>query len=121
MSEQKRTILDAVREEKYIPYTLGIDLMRPHPPHSVQECRCKACDTEMKVEREQAAINSRFGGVPKHDRFTCPNSGEEWHNQLVRLVVERDKTNSQKLTDIYNEEIKEIIQTRKATKKPRFW
>jgi len=65
------------------------------------------------------SIEAQFRGRHKHDLFTCKHAGEEWHTQIIGLMEEQRKTNSGWLTEMLQKEIDQVMETKKATKKPR--
>lgn len=121
----KKDTLDKVQQhisskQTNISFSEGIDLLRP-APGTVDKLYCKACNALMHCERNnyptvQCFASALTGSNKPHDKFTCPYTQEDWHNQVVCLILERNKTNSRRLTDIYNEEIKEILISKKVTK-----
>lgn len=50
------------------------------------------------------------------DSFTCPESEQDWHRQIVSLLQEQGRTRSAKLTALLQEEIDEILATKTPTK-----
>lgn len=51
----------------------------------------------------------------KHDRFTCPNAGLDWHNQLLDLRRAFEETPSRFQADQFEKEISYILKDRKPT------
>ena len=102
----------------------GIDLFRPDPG-TVESYNCLACGSLMNVERDIKSSNSFAGAMcglnRKHDLFTCSKSNEDWHQQVVGLMLEQKKTKSAKISKILQEEIEEILSSEKVTKKIGWW
>ena len=105
-------------------YTSGFDYFTPDPG-KYQSMQCKACDTEMDVERDVTISRSRFSFLVdrdllksrKVDKFTCPHTGEDWHNQAIQLRRFVQKTPSRVLASLVEEEIKTVVKWRRPTKK----
>lgn len=88
--------------------------------NSVEEARCEACGAIMEVERNidiSRSFAEAMGEMKRpSDSFKCPESIHDWHKQLIALILERNKTKSAKLTALLQEEINEILATKKPTK-----
>jgi hypothetical protein len=50
-----------------------------------------------------------FGSSHPHDAFKCPNSGQEWHNHLLNLRKELETLHSNKLKELVQQEIEEVM------------
>lgn len=94
-------------------YRLGIDYFRLNPGLN-QNLHCKACESVMDVELNKKIKFGRYGQAlmtPRiYDIYNCPNTGKRWHNHIVNLKGEIQKTISRKLQQIMEEEIQEILQ-----------
>lgn len=90
-------------------------------PGSLDQACCKACGTVMGVRRNvetPRGFAEAMGGYKRPtDVFNCPNTGEDWHNQIITLMGERDRTSSAKLTTLLQEEIDQVLASRTPTKK----
>lgn len=100
-------------------YHSGWDVMYPEPG-KVERSYCNACDEEMDVERNVECATGMAEAMAgrKHlcDRFTCPNAGQDWHNQLIALRQLIDRTPSRTLAGLVQAEVNEIMQRRQPTK-----
>ena len=92
-------------------FASGIDYFSTAPGER-DSMNCLACGMPMKVHRDCTGptgwAEAMAGRGHPHDTFTCLNSGEDWHNELVELVSYRNHIPSQKLRDIVQSEIEEI-------------
>jgi hypothetical protein len=85
-----------------------------------QEMHCKVCDALMEVERNVEAskgfVAAVSGTTKPHDIFTCPISGEDWHKQVMQLMIEKGNTSSATISNLLQDEIDMINVTKKKTK-----
>ena len=93
----------------------GYDSFTPNPgewDHLVV-C-CKACDTLMDVRKNctgpTSSIMAMSGSVTQYDHYTCPHSGESWHNEVIDLLEEMRDFKSKTLRNVVLLEIKDILQ-----------
>jgi predicted RNA-binding Zn-ribbon protein involved in translation (DUF1610 family) len=97
----------------------GYDVRTPSPGE-FKSMKCDTCGEEMTVERNVVGATGFAEAMAKkshkHDRFTCPNAGEMWHNQIIHLLEAVNKTPSATLSAIYQVEINGIRKTKKHTK-----
>jgi hypothetical protein len=86
---------------------------------------CRACGDNMDVKRNVNGPTSWAESMGKgkhlHDCFTCPNAGLDWHDQLIALDRELRKTSSNLVAKMIEAEIKEVKETRVATRKAAGW
>ena len=80
--------------------------------------RCKICGQSCEVDRGVNGPTS-FGGAMKgidrlHDRFTCPNHGEPWHEQALDLFMAIEKHPSPSIKRIMEGDLKKIIKKKKV-------
>jgi hypothetical protein len=89
-------------------------------PNLIDKCFCGVCGDEMDVERNRKPSGGFAGAMAGHnryyDRFWCKNMNNGWHVQARDLMREIKKTASKKLANMLEEELKEILKTRVATK-----
>jgi len=91
-----------------VPYHIGWDYFTPEPG-STDKMLCKVCATEMLVRRNVEK--------PKlHDAFYCKLASENWHLQALALKRRIDGETSQKITELLQEELNEVLNTRQTTK-----
>mgnify|MGYP003339915772 FL=1 len=93
----------------------GYDSFTPNPgewDHLVV-C-CKACDTLMDVRKNctgpTSSIMAMAGSTTQYDHYTCPHSGESWHNEVIDLFEEMRDFKSKTFKKIVLSEIQEILQ-----------
>lgn len=83
-------------------------------PGVVETAECGVCGRQMNVERNVLGATSwaeSMGhGKHLHDRFTCPNIKEDWHEKIVNLKVEAYTTESDKIKKILEKEIIELLE-----------
>ena len=59
-----------------------------------------------------------MGGIKsKCDSFTCPETPNDWHRQVLSLHQRIETEPSAKISAILEQEIKEILETKIATKR----
>lgn len=101
-------------------YHAGFDYFTPKPG-TATSLNCMACNQVMDVERDvEVNIGNSFigpsGKTRQADKFTCPHSGSEWHDQVIALRKLQNDTPSSKIAQLLEEEIDEIILKRSPTK-----
>lgn len=98
----------------------GVDVFYPSP-NTQDRMTCLACGSDMTVQRGAYGptgwAESMGRGAHKHDVFTCPNSGHDWHTQIIKIKEEIQKTASGVLADMMQKEIDLILLSKEATKK----
>lgn len=89
-------------------------------PGKHESMTCPVCNQEMNVIRNEKGPTSWAGTMMQtehlHDTFTCKNAGKKWHKQVRNLREAVINTPSAKLASLFNEEIEEILKSKKATK-----
>jgi hypothetical protein len=93
-------------------YHAGYDHFTPDPG-KFKEMECAVCRDKM--------AEAMGGGKHLHDSFSCPNSGEDWHDQLIALDKELRKTSSSAIALILEKEIEEVGRLRVCTRKAAGW
>lgn len=107
-------------------YHSGVDYFTP-AAGSKESMTCEACLDQMEVQRDVMEIRGKFGNVMPEkyhrltDIFTCRHAGQPWHDQLIALMREAERTPSKKLEDLLQTEIDEIRKIRVNTKKHNIW
>jgi hypothetical protein len=101
-------------------YTSYGDIYTPDSSEKVEEVFCGLCGDKMMVERDVMGATSLAEAWSKkkhmHDFFECPNMAEMWHLQAKAIRHQIRETPSAKLAAMLQEELNEILKTRKATK-----
>ena len=87
-------------------------------PGIIETWRCRVCDEDTHVTRNlngpTSLAESLAGMKHLHDRFTCPHVDKDWHEQVLHLKKEQEKTKSPSLKKILEEDIRKILYTRKT-------
>ncbi|GEM_PF-943392 len=109
-------------------YERGWDIFMTKPG-ACDTMRCRVCGEKMEVERDVFGPTSYAESLGKmrqrldptyrvghlHDAFICKNSGQTWHSQALELRKEQAATHSTRLTAMLEEEIRQILTTRRPT------
>lgn len=82
---------------------------------------CGVCGDECIETRNCYGPRTYIDAMTKHkssyDSWSCPNGMEIWHIQAYMLMCKSDETPSARLAKLYEEEIIDILKSRKETKK----
>jgi hypothetical protein len=101
-------------------YYAGVDHFTPEPGTDPYTKVCLACGENLLVKKDcfgpTSSMGAQFGVKRAYDEWYCANSGEDWHNQVIKLRDEKRKTASKSLERIFSEEIDDILRTKTATK-----
>ncbi len=66
-------------------YHVGWDTIMPDPGE-VESWDCRICGDACDVRRGVVARTSSISPRERaHDSFTCPNAGELWHDQALKI------------------------------------
>lgn len=76
----------------------------------------EVCSVTRDVTGPTSMTEAMSGGSHKHDVFCCSNASEEWHIQIVDLMKFQKSIPSKKLSDLVEEEIKEVLASKRVTK-----
>jgi hypothetical protein len=97
----------------------GWDILITEPGEH-ESMTCPVCNQEMEVKRNVNGPTSWAGAIMRtehlHDTFTCKSAGKKWHKQVRHLREAIISTPSGKLASIFQEEINEILHSKRATK-----
>jgi hypothetical protein len=100
----------------------GFDYFTPDAG-KIESMTCGACNEVMAVARNVDYLLGTPWG-PRHksptrkiDEFTCDNSNQDWHDQVIALRRFQRGTPSSVLSKLVEEEIIGIIESRTPTKK----
>ena len=90
----------------------GYDSFYPEPGE-VDSWQCRVCGSDAIVERNVSGPTSWAEAVSRaghdHDRFTCPNVGQAWHEQAYRLVCEAQNTASPIIESIIRQDLEKLL------------
>jgi hypothetical protein len=104
---------------QFISRTIGYDSFITDV-NKHQEMHCKVCGMLMEVNRNMAAIKgfvaAMSGTTKPYDIFNCPISDEDWHKQIIKLMIEQQQTSSATIANLLQAEIDMIKVTKKRTK-----
>tara|TARA_Y100000034_G_scaffold124892_1_gene173677 strand:+ start:292 stop:621 length:330 start_codon:yes stop_codon:yes gene_type:complete len=102
-----------------IHHRAGWDSFTPAPGEE-EKMSCRVCGEDMEVNRNVNGPTGYVEAMAKrghpHDHFFCKNSGEDWHNQVLRIRQSAEENPSKLIAHMMSVEANEIILTRKATK-----
>ena len=93
------------------------------PPGAADSLACRVCGEAMAVSRDcfgPTGYASALAGPSawtRHDEFHCRHSDEDWHRQALRLRQDAVATPSRTLEKLLEQEVREVLATRKATKR----
>jgi hypothetical protein len=75
--------------------------------------RCKICNAVCDVERNVYDYSGFIAAMSNrkmlHDRFTCPHSGEAWHERALKLFMEIETTVSVRALNILFEDLHQTL------------
>ena len=104
--------LESDTQERYTPDP------GTHPPE--MEVCCGVCGDRMNLKENcygpRGFVMAMSGSKSHYDSYTCPNSKEGWHRQVLALRKEKRETASTLVESLLDEEIKLVLESRKATK-----
>jgi hypothetical protein len=87
---------------------------------TVKTQSCDVCGADMDVQRNVHGATGFAEAMAKHghlhDRFTCPHREELWHKQVYAMTNLSKSLPSQRLAQIIEEEVADILRSRVATK-----
>lgn len=93
----------------------------PDPGTVEGPVQCGVCGTEMEVKRDcygpRGFAMAMSGSKSGYDSFQCPLQKEDWHRQVVKILETAHETPSSVLENMLRQEVKEILESRIATKK----
>lgn len=82
---------------------------------------CGVCHAKMSEERDHIGprgfVQAMAQSTSVYDVFQCPNTGLDWHDQVIALRNAAKDTPSTKIETLLREEAFEILSNRQATKK----
>jgi ribosomal protein L37E len=80
---------------------------------------CRVCGEKFDVAKDILSATSvgeaRIGKKHLHDEMTCRNSGQDWHDQALCILIEAEKTASTKLAGLLRAEALELVTKKQAT------
>jgi len=91
----------------------------------VEDAFCGICGDKMDVSRNNGPSGGFAGAMAGHNRkydvFSCPNRRLAWHLQAKLLKREIEKTPSNTLAEVMQEELDGILKDRTPTKEIKGW
>lgn len=82
----------------------------------VTPAACRVCGSAMNVQRDvvgPTGFASAMGKISTlHDRWTCPHSGEEWHEQALRIVLANADEPSPTVAALRQKDLDDLIRER---------
>jgi hypothetical protein len=89
-----------------------------NPPYDVcQTCGATLEQTSKNIDGPTSTVAAMSGSTRLHDVWSCPEVGQDWHDQAYALKRSIKETPSLRLQKILEEELSEIVATKTATKK----
>lgn len=83
-------------------------------PGEIQERRCRVCGTVCEAKRDQVGPTGWAEAVGNHshlhDYFQCPYTGEAWHRQALELVQAIEKTPSERVAALMQQDLVELLE-----------
>lgn len=83
------------------------------PPDTVETMYCKVCGTQCKAERSLTNPTGFAEAMAHrghwHDEFTCPYRNQRWHEQALELVLEMERTPSNRLAHLIRLDLQDIL------------
>lgn len=90
-------------------------------PGEKSEATCLVCKAKMNVKRDIETPTSSAEAMGKiksrKDVFTCPDSKEDWHKQVLKMKQFIIEIPSLTLAMLVEKEMNSILKNKKATKK----
>ncbi len=82
-------------------------------PGTVSEQQCRVCSAFCDANRNvygpmsfAAAVGKKFD---HSDVFVCPNAGEAWHEQALKLVLSIEETPSKRVAELMQLDLDELL------------
>lgn len=98
---------------------VGYDIKFRDPGND--ELDCDVCSSKMDVRRNVLGCRSFASAMSRNksvfDEFTCPNSSTDWHVQAIALMELIDDTPSYVIENMLREELRDVLYTKRPTKK----
>ena len=87
---------------------------------SQEKIYCGVCgdvmDARFGLNGPTGSIEAMAGRKHLHDSYTCPNTKELWHDQVVSLREEKHKTPSAVIEELLEREVQMVLEHREPTK-----
>jgi hypothetical protein len=97
----------------------GWDHFTPNNAKTFDIKVCRVCNSPFNITKGVIAATSggeaRIGKKHKHDELNCPHAGKDWHNQVLDIRKEAEKTSSVRLRTILLDEAEDLVRLKKAT------
>ena len=81
--------------------------------NSVIEKYCEVCGTKCDANKNVYGPSSFVTAVGKkydfHDVFVCPNAGEKWHEQALKLVLAIEETPSKRVAELMKMDLNDLL------------
>ena len=82
-------------------------------PNTFKEVYCTVCGTLNNVHRSQKGPTSwasaMAGKESLYDEFYCLHGDQQWHKEAVKLQQELEETASQRVKQLYQQDLNEIL------------
>jgi hypothetical protein len=82
-------------------------------PGAFKHLACPVCGSQCQAERNARVLQGMYAGMAgiarPHDRFVCPNAGQEWHAQAYQLIHAIDDTPSQRVAALMRLDLEDLL------------
>jgi hypothetical protein len=82
-------------------------------PGEVQERSCQVCGSICEVKRDQMGPTGWIEALGKrahlHDYFSCPHSGQKWHEQALEIVLAMEETPSKRVAALMRQDLIDLL------------
>jgi len=89
-------------------------------PGARADADCLVCGARCRVKRNVYGPTSFVEAVGRksrrHDAFSCPYSGEEWHERALQLVLAIEATPSPRVARLMELDLADLLRKRKHRK-----
>lgn len=82
-------------------------------PGKVEQHVCRVCGTVCDVKRNVMGPTGWAEGMAKrahlHDRFSCPYTSKDWHDQAAELVEAIEETPSPRVAALMRQDLQDLL------------
>jgi len=82
-------------------------------PGTTQKMNCRVCGTICVVERDvygPANFGMAMAKVKDlYDVFTCPHTSKEWHEKALALVIEIERSPSNRIIELMTLDLEDLL------------
>ena len=78
-----------------------------------EEKFCRVCKTKCEAQRNMYGPTGFAAAMAKdfrfHDMFVCPQAGQDWHDEALRLVLAIEDTPSKRIASLMTQDLDDIL------------